>query len=173
MLLCLTSYFNLLNSDGFIWKPASLMIDQSSFFFRVSHVWSTGSERGEWFTAAYNTGLGTSRKKMHLLNVNAFSTKVLIRDTSFMSPTDRHFTWSSEPREGLATCNAKGVPYFSVILRPWVLVRSRESNPRPPALQSRALPTGLILPRLKLNNSHSLNNKLLYFYLQLYLGHCQ
>ena len=26
--------------------------------------------------------------------------------------------------------------HFSVILRPWVLVRSRESNPRPPALQS-------------------------------------
>ena len=29
---------------------------------------------------------------MHLLNVNAFSTKELIRDTSFTSPTDRHFT---------------------------------------------------------------------------------
>ena len=29
---------------------------------------------------------------MLLLNVNAFSTKVLIRDTSFTSPTDRHFT---------------------------------------------------------------------------------
>ena len=26
--------------------------------------------------------------------------------------------------------------HFSVILRPWVLVRLRESNPRPPALQS-------------------------------------
>ena len=26
--------------------------------------------------------------------------------------------------------------HFSVILRPWVLVRPRESNPRPPALQS-------------------------------------
>ena len=55
---------------------------------------------------------------MHLLNVNAFSTKVLIGDTSFKSPTDRHFAWSSEPRDGLATCSAKGVPYFSVILRP-------------------------------------------------------
>ena len=38
--------------------------------------------------------------------------------------------------------------HFSVILRPWVLVRPRESNPRPPALQSNALPTELILPRL-------------------------
>ena len=25
---------------------------------------------------------------------------------------DRHFTWSSEPREGLACCSAKGVPSF-------------------------------------------------------------
>ena len=25
---------------------------------------------------------------------------------------DHHFTWSSEPHEGLATCSAKGVPYF-------------------------------------------------------------
>ena len=36
----------------------------------------------------------------------------------------------------------------SVILRPCVLVRSRESNSRPYALQSIALPTELILPRL-------------------------
>ena len=25
---------------------------------------------------------------------------------------DRHFTWSSEPREGLAICRAKAVPSF-------------------------------------------------------------
>ena len=25
---------------------------------------------------------------------------------------DRHFTWSSEPREGLPVCRAKGVPSF-------------------------------------------------------------
>ena len=37
---------------------------------------------------------------------------------------------------------------FSVILRPRVLVQPRESNPRPSALQSSALPTELILPRL-------------------------
>ena len=47
-------------------------------------------------------------------------------DTVLMSPTwrrDRHFTWSSEPQEGLAVCEPK------------------ESNPRPPALQSSALLT--------------------------------
>ena len=37
-----------------------------------------------------------------------------------------------------------GYLHLSLILRPWVLVRSRESNPRPPALQSSALPTELI-----------------------------
>ena len=39
--------------------------------------------------------------------------------------------------------------HFSVILKPWVLVQSRESNPRPPALQSIALSSELILLRLK------------------------
>ena len=40
--------------------------------------------------------------------------------------------------------------HFSVIftfLRPSVMVRPRESNPRPPALLSSALPTELILPQ--------------------------
>ena len=44
------------------------------------------------------------------------ASKVLIEDTIFTSPTgdgrDRHFTWSSEPREGLAVCRAKEVPSF-------------------------------------------------------------
>ena len=30
----------------------------------------------------------------------------------FLWRRDRHFTWSSEPREGLATCSAKGIPSF-------------------------------------------------------------
>ena len=42
--------------------------------------------------------------------------------------------------------------HFSVILRPWVLVRPRESNPRPPALPSSALLTELILPRFFVNS---------------------
>ena len=48
-----------------------------------------------------------------------------------------HFKWSSDPREGLTVCKAKALP--------WVLVRPWESNPRPPALQSIALPTELML----------------------------
>ena len=57
--------------------------------------------------------------KMHFmqfyLSVNVFSTKVLIGDTIFYVSNwrrDHHFTWSSEPCEGLACCSAKGVPSF-------------------------------------------------------------
>ena len=38
---------------------------------------------------------------------------------------------------------------FYSTLRPWVMVRPRVSNLQPPALQSSALPTELILPQLK------------------------
>ena len=79
------------------------------------------------------------KKKNCSSSVNVFSAKVLIGDTIFYVSNwrrDRHFTWSSEPREGLACCSAKGVPSFLGYLRPWVLVRPQESNPRPPALQS-------------------------------------
>ena len=48
----------------------------------------------------------------------------------------------------------KGSTFISqLFLRPWLLVRPRESNPRPPALQSSALSTELILPRLNNNGS--------------------
>ena len=55
------------------------------------------------------------KKKALYLSVNVFSSKVLIGDTIFYVSNwrrDRHFTWSSEPREGLACCSAKGVPSF-------------------------------------------------------------
>ena len=89
------------------------------------------------------------------MSVNVFSRKVLIEDTIFTSPT------------GDATAIIRGHPshakvypfagqreylHFSVSLRPWVLVRPRESNPRPPALQSSALPTELILLRSNVGN---------------------
>ena len=46
------------------------------------------------------------------MSASVFNTKVLIGDTIVYVPNwrrDRHFTWSSEPREGLAACTAKGV----------------------------------------------------------------
>ena len=63
---------------------------------------------------------------------------------------DRHFTLSSEPREGLTACSTnwqREYLHFSVILRPWVLVQPRELNPRPPAQHLSALPTELTLLR--------------------------
>ena len=47
--------------------------------------------------------------------VNVFSAKVLTGDTVFYVSywrRDRHFTWSSKPRESLAICRAKAVPSF-------------------------------------------------------------
>ena len=49
------------------------------------------------------------------MSVNVFSTKVLIGDTIFTSPTGDGTaisTWSSESREGPAVCSAKTVPSF-------------------------------------------------------------
>ena len=45
-----------------------------------------------------------AKKNTLYLSVNVFSTVLLIGD--------RHSTWSSEPREGLAICRAKAVLSF-------------------------------------------------------------
>ena len=87
------------------------------------------------------------------LSANVFSTKVLIGDTIFTSPDgDGTAILRGHPSHAKVSPLAVQRKYlhFSVILRPWVMVRPRESNPRPPALQSNALPTELILPRLAL-----------------------
>ena len=65
----------------------------------------------------------------------------------FLLETDRHSTWSSKPREGQAACSAKEVPSFLSHFKTLSNGPVQESNPRPPALQSSALPTKLILPR--------------------------
>ena len=69
------------------------------------------------------------------MSVKVFNTKVLIEDTSLLYVSfrirDRLFTWSSEPLEGLAVCRTREVPSFL-----------------PSALQSSAVPTEVILPRL-------------------------
>ena len=55
------------------------------------------------------------KKNALLFSVNVFSTKVLIGHTIFHVSywrRDHHFTWSSEPREGLAACSTKVVPSF-------------------------------------------------------------
>ena len=65
--------------------------------------------------------------------------------------TGRHLTWSSESREGLAICRAKAVPSFLSYFKTLSIVPTQESNPRPPALQSSALPTELIFGMLFLD----------------------
>ena len=76
-------------------------------------------------------------KKMHFIWVSVY-----VRDPAILRghPSHAKVRPLARQREYL---------HFPVILRPWVLFRSRESNPRPPAPQSSALTTELILLRLK------------------------
>ena len=92
------------------------------------------------------------KKKALYLSVNVFSTKVLIGDTIFTSPNgDGTAILRGHPSHAKVSPLAEQRKYlhFSVILRPWVIVRPRKLNLRPPALQSNAVPTKLILPQLK------------------------
>ena len=67
-------------------------------------------------------------------SVNVFSTPILER---------------GPPLYVVIRAKRRSNRFFSVILRPWVLVRwSGLSSPRPPVQQSSALPTDLILLRL-------------------------
>ena len=66
-----------------------------------------------WGSVALNKP--KKKQKSTLFECQVFSTRVLIGDTIFYVSNwrrDRHFTWSSEPREGLAACSAKKVPSF-------------------------------------------------------------
>ena len=69
------------------------------------------------YPLAHKTKTVTIKKKRTLFEGqnNVFSMKVLIWDTIFYVSNwrrDHHFTWSSEPHEGLACCSAKAVPSF-------------------------------------------------------------
>ena len=78
-----------------------------------------------------------------------------------------HFTWSSDPREGLTVCKAKALP--------WVLVQPWESNPRPPALQLIAQPTELMLSFIDFtgNITHKAITNMMLPFLQLRMMHCR
>ena len=66
------------------------------------------------YPAHYFQAPATQAKKTALyLSVNVFSRKVLFGDTIFTR--DRHFTWSSEAREGLAAYRLKEYLHISVI----------------------------------------------------------
>ena len=91
------------------------------------------------------------KKAFHII-VCVFSTKALIGDTIFTSPTgDGTAISRGHPRHAKVWpfSGQRKYLHFSVILRPWVLAPSPGPgrNPRPPALQSSALSTELVLPR--------------------------
>ena len=98
-----------------------------------------------------NTPPTTEKKIALYLSVNVFSTKVLIGDTTFYVSNwrrNRHFTGSSEPREGLACCSAKGVPSFLGYFKTLSIGPARGIEPATfPLCSQHALPTELILPR--------------------------
>ena len=83
---------------------------------------------------------------------NVFSTKVLIGDTIFTSPTGDGTAilraWSSEPREGLAARWAKEVPSFLSYFKTLSIGPASGIEPATSRSAVSALPTELILPRL-------------------------
>ena len=58
---------------------------------------------------------------------------------------DRHFKWSSEPREGQAICRAKAIPSFFSHFKTLSVGPATGIEPAISALRSNALPTQLIL----------------------------
>ena len=88
-----------------------------------------------------------SLTKRNVLNlcVNVFSTKVVIGDTIFTSTGLQFYAVIRTTQRSSRFGSVEAVPLFLIILRPWVLSRARELNPRPPALESSALPTEPIL----------------------------
>ena len=88
--------------------------------------------------------------------MNVFGSKVLIEDFILTSPSgDGTAILRGHPihaKTSLAVFKAKGVPSFLSYSRPWVVVRPRELNPRPPAQQSRALPIELQNTQLHLTS---------------------
>ena len=88
------------------------------------------------------------------MGVNEFSTKALIGDTIFTSPTGDGT--ATESREGLAICRVKAVPSFLSHFKTLSVGSVREFNPRLTALPSSAPQTELIQPQI--NFSYFLEN---------------
>ena len=67
------------------------------------------------------------KKKTLYMGANVFSRKVLVGDTTFTSPTGDGIT-IFHGHLSLLFATQRQYLHFSVMLRPWVLVRTRESN---------------------------------------------
>ena len=85
---------------------------------------------------------------MHFFSVGVFSTKVLIGDTIFTSPTGDGTAisaWSSEPRDGPAVCSAKGVPSFLSFFKTLSIGPAPGIEPATSRFAVKPLPTDLVL----------------------------
>ena len=94
-----------------------------------------------WFweiiTALSELWISLCQDSNRIVKVLVFSWSFSRRDWTW----DRHFKWSSEPREGLADCRAKAVTSSKVIWRLRVRVRTLGSSQETPARRTSALPT--------------------------------
>ena len=86
--------------------------------------------------------------KSNKFNMAAVSVERSTGNTIFTPPTGEGNAFLRGHPSHRPRCMQREYLHFSVIFWPWVFVWPRESNPRPSALQSTALPTELILPRL-------------------------
>ena len=126
--------------------------------FRHYNIHTKSRSRIPWH---YKGHLREWEKKNHFIGVSVYLEVESTNGGHFFYVSywrrDRHFTWSSQPPEGSPAYSANGLPSFlSYSLKTVSRVRSRELNPRPPALQSNALPTELILSGLIIPESRSL-----------------
>ena len=97
----------------------------------------TGAPRTEWVMPDQNTGNFITSSLW--IVCGSFNVQQLFKGCETRPPA-----YSPYPRRleslTICWCNYKGSTFYSVILRPWVLV-GPESNSRPPALQPNAQPT--------------------------------
>ena len=124
------------------------LLGNKEWLFMFTLLWLPSSRR----TRKSRNRNPWGEKKALYLSVNVFSTKVLIGDAiSYVSywRGERHFTWSSEPRDGLPVCRVKAVPSFLSYFK--ILNISLVPGIKPTASRSavkHSTDTELILPQV-------------------------
>ena len=116
--ICLNLAKTLKSSTSWTFGLVIRIACSQTLYFHIFSVW--GLPRS--FIQLENTihitcgNLICCQENARYLSVKVFSVKVLLNWGHYFYVfnwrRDRHFTWSSEPREGLAACSAKGVLSF-------------------------------------------------------------